>query len=260
MSPPCYYLPPTLKCSARTCTRRSHRRHFDAVHVSSRADSIFLKNTAFRPLRVGRSAIEFWQSDAARADRTCGGGLNITPACPPAPARIDSRNITAPPVGNAPVGTGGWTPSCFYNAMLHPLGNFALKGFLWDQGEANYEDNCAVWGCKLAALAHDLRTTLFKQPELLFTFDQLRADAFAGISPFSEFIGIFSIDSYRRYPTYGAGCVCRPVSQGARDRVVWLCWRRQRMGVGGEGGDADCHLTFPKQATGLPPSCNLAMN
>ena len=50
---------------------------------------------------------------------------------------------------------------------------------LWDQGEANYGDNCLTYGCKLSALAYDWRTNLFNQPDILFTFDQLRADAMA---------------------------------------------------------------------------------
>jgi len=55
----------------------------------------------------------------------------------------------------------------------------ALRGILWDQGEANYGDDCLTYGCKLSALAHDWRTNLFNQSEILFTFDQLRADAMA---------------------------------------------------------------------------------
>lgn len=145
---------------------------------------------------VGGSAIEFWQSPAARADKTCGGGINITSACPPntlATEVPEAPEAPTPALALAPAAAaaaeasssvaakaGGWTPSCFYNAMVHPLGNFIMKGILWDQGEANNGDDCSVWGCKLAALAYDYRTTLFKQPDLLFTFDQFRADPFAG--------------------------------------------------------------------------------
>ena len=43
-----------------------------------------------------------------------------------------------------------------------------------DQGEANDGDTCEQWSCKLASLAHDWRTNLFKQPDLMFTFDQMR--------------------------------------------------------------------------------------
>lgn len=42
--------------------------------------------------------------------------------------------------------------------------------------QANDGDDCSTYGCKLASLAHDWRTTTFGQPSLAFTFDQLRAD------------------------------------------------------------------------------------
>lgn len=126
---------------------------------------------------VGGSAIHFWQSPAAIADKSC-GALNLTSACPPADAGM-ATVTSVPATATADERAGGWTPSGFYNAMLHPLGNFALRGFLWDQGEANNADDCLVYGCKLAAFAHDLRTNLFKQPRMLFSFDQLRADPFA---------------------------------------------------------------------------------
>jgi len=74
---------------------------------------------------------------------------------------------------------GGWTPGCFFNAMINPFRYMQLRGVLWDQGEANYGDDCLTYGCKLSALAHDWRTNLFNQSNVLFTFDQLRADAMA---------------------------------------------------------------------------------
>ena len=82
----------------------------------------------------------------------------------------------------------GWFPSCFYNAMIHPLGQMVFRGMLWDQGEANMEDTCVSWGCKLASMIDDVRTNLFAQqsagdgaklPPLFVTFDQLRPDPFA---------------------------------------------------------------------------------
>ena len=59
--------------------------------------------------------------------------------------------------------------------MVHPFRQMTLRGILWDQGEANNRDSCDQWGCKLAALAHDWRVNLFKQPDLLMGFDQMRA-------------------------------------------------------------------------------------
>jgi hypothetical protein len=144
---------------------------------------------------VGGSAIEFWMSDDSRADGlvktgTCGGSkAKLAAGCgmpsPAADASATTGPETATPSDSQSLETGvavaprGWTPGCFYNGMIHPLGQMSLRGMLWDQGEANQGDNCLAYGCKLAALAHDWRTNLFQQPSVLFTFDQLRADDFA---------------------------------------------------------------------------------
>merc|ERR1712083_508479 len=68
----------------------------------------------------------------------------------------------------------------------------ALKGILWDQGEANDKDTCEQWGCKLAALAKSWRADLFNQTDLIFSFDQMRPGANvaggAGVANFEKFI------------------------------------------------------------------------
>ena len=72
-------------------------------------------------------------------------------------------------------------PGGFLHAMIRPLSPMALRGLLWDQGEADDANGCAKWSCNLAALASSWRA-LFAQPDLLFTFDQLRSEpAPAGI-------------------------------------------------------------------------------
>ena len=130
---------------------------------------------------VGGSAIEFWTSTEARADGnvksgTCGGSTaKLAEGCLQSRTAMDvssSRSAAGEDVG-------GWAPGCFFNAMISPFQYMALRGILWDQGEANYGDDCLTYGCKLSALAHDWRTNLFNQSEILFTFDQLRADAMA---------------------------------------------------------------------------------
>jgi sialate O-acetylesterase len=139
---------------------------------------------------VGGSNIQFWMSDASRADGlvktgTCGGSkAQLTTGCMSPPAeKISTSEDSETALDNetaegAVAKVRGWTPGCFYNAMIHPFGSMTLRGVLWDQGEANDADTpgCLVYGCKLAALAHDWRTNLFQQPDLLFTYDQLRAD------------------------------------------------------------------------------------
>ena len=94
---------------------------------------------------VGGSAIEFWLSDAARADKTCGGGANISAACPagskplplalapevpepePEPATAEVPESALRPIG---AGAGGWTPSCFWNAMVHPVRKMTVAAIL----------------------------------------------------------------------------------------------------------------------------------
>jgi hypothetical protein len=139
---------------------------------------------------VGGSNIDFWMSDASRADGlvktgTCGGSkAQLTTGCMSPPAEELSTSEDSETALDNETAEGavakvqGWTPGCFYNAMIHPFGSMTLRGILWDQGEANDADTpgCVVYGCKLAALAHDWRTNLFQQPDLLFTYDQLRAD------------------------------------------------------------------------------------
>ena len=133
---------------------------------------------------VGGSAIEFWLSDAARADTTC-GNTNTTSVCPPG----SSSSSALPPLAAAEsveeaaqaASPEGWTPGGFLHAMIQPLAPMALRGLLWDQGEADDANGCARWSCNLAALASSWRA-LFAQPDLLFTFDQLRSEpAPAGI-------------------------------------------------------------------------------
>ncbi|GAB6119880.1 sialate O-acetylesterase [Dysgonomonas termitidis] len=49
------------------------------------------------------------------------------------------------------------TPSVLYNAKIAPLTNFAIKGFLWYQGESN-RDNATLYKNLMAAFVNDLRS------------------------------------------------------------------------------------------------------
>ena len=66
-----------------------------------------------------------------------------------------------------PAGAGGG----MYNAMLHPLLNLRLSGFLWDQGEANVGNPPRYASCFPAAIA-DWRMR-FSEPALAFLFVQI---------------------------------------------------------------------------------------
>jgi hypothetical protein len=143
---------------------------------------------------VGGSAIEFWLSDAARADKTCGGGANISAACPSGskPPPLASSASAAP---SRPIEVEGWTPSCFWNAMVHPIRKMTVAAILWDQGEADNRHSCLQWGCNLASLAQSWRgPDGFHDESIVLTFDQMRpgtdAAGGAGVPQFDAGGGI----------------------------------------------------------------------
>jgi sialate O-acetylesterase len=53
-------------------------------------------------------------------------------------ARASAENKPAPPKPAAPIGPGHHqSPASLFNGMIHPLVPYALRGFLWYQGEGN---------------------------------------------------------------------------------------------------------------------------
>lgn len=62
-------------------------------------------------------------------------------------------------------------PTLLYNAMIYPLKNISLKGFLWYQGESNKDDQ-AIYA-KLCGSMIDNWRTLFNQGDLPFYFVQV---------------------------------------------------------------------------------------
>merc|ERR1711953_521229 len=64
-----------------------------------------------------------------------------------------------------------------YNAMIHPLARVALKGFLWDQGEANTGFNRDIYNCTFPAMIDAWRelfsTNSNTEPDAPFGFVQL---------------------------------------------------------------------------------------
>lgn len=63
------------------------------------------------------------------------------------------------------------TPTSLYNAMIHPLVPFAIRGTIWYQGESNHEEGF-VYTAKTKALLATWRS-VFQQPELPFYFVQI---------------------------------------------------------------------------------------
>ncbi len=75
-----------------------------------------------------------------------------------------------PPVAEKPA-PSNFTPTALYNAMIAPFTSYALKGFVWYQGETNVWKP-EVYQQLLPALAKDWRTQ-FNQPDLPFLYVQL---------------------------------------------------------------------------------------
>ncbi len=45
-----------------------------------------------------------------------------------------ASELALPPLAD---GVNAWSPTCLYNAMIHPLRHYAIRGALWYQGESN---------------------------------------------------------------------------------------------------------------------------
>ncbi len=143
---------------------------------------------------VGGSAIEFWLSDAARADKTCGGRANISAACPAGSEPPPLSSTSSAGVG-ASAKMEGWTPSCFWNGMVHPVVKMTIAAILWDQGEADNAHSCLQWGCNLASLGQSWRgPDGFNDDTIVFSYDQMRpgidAAGGAGLPQYAEPGGI----------------------------------------------------------------------
>lgn len=98
------------------------------------------------------AAVETWLVQAREAVASGRGA----PAMPPQPTSLNSD---------------AGTPTALYNAMIHPLVPFGLKGSIWYQGESNHNEGFSYVD-KTAALLHSWRTA-FKNPTLPFYFVQI---------------------------------------------------------------------------------------
>lgn len=67
----------------------------------------------------------------------------------------------------------GWFPAATYNAMLHPIQNFTVKGVIWYQGEANTDPFQAKLYRKLFPTMIKAWRREMQAPELPFLFVQL---------------------------------------------------------------------------------------
>lgn len=100
------------------------------------------------------SDTEAWTTAARKA-------LNEQGAVPPMPIFPEELNFRI---------TAG-TPTAIYNAMIHPLVPFGIRGAIWYQGESNHGDGM-LYTEKTKALVSGWRN-LWKNPELSFYYTQI---------------------------------------------------------------------------------------
>jgi sialate O-acetylesterase len=87
-------------------------------------------------------------------------------------AALDKKqSVPAMPGQPQTLAAGAGTPTALYNAMIHPLVPFALRGAIWYQGESNHNEGFVYTDKKKALLASWRR--VFQQPDLPFYFVQI---------------------------------------------------------------------------------------
>ncbi|GEP41691.1 hypothetical protein BGE01nite_09820 [Brevifollis gellanilyticus] len=79
--------------------------------------------------------------------------------------------VSAMPAQPATLSAGSGTPTALYNAMIHPLVPFAIRGAIWYQGESNHGEGF-VYTDKTKALLASWRS-VFQQADLPFYFVQI---------------------------------------------------------------------------------------
>lgn len=130
---------------------------FDAVpELKAFADEVHAKlpgSAAYRAAHEGHlKAVETWTAQVREALEKKQG----VPAMPGQPQTFTASH---------------GTPTSLYNAMIHPLVPYALRGAIWYQGESNHNEGFLYTEKKKALLAS--WRSVFQQPELPFYFVQI---------------------------------------------------------------------------------------
>jgi sialate O-acetylesterase len=89
-------------------------------------------------------------------------------------AWMSDESLKSFPEINVPTDTAGKgknTPTALFNAMLHPLVGYGIKGMIWYQGEQN-RSNAAIYDRLLAAMVKDWRA-LWKAGDWPFYYVQI---------------------------------------------------------------------------------------
>jgi len=100
------------------------------------------------------STLDAWSRDARS---TMAAGKAVTPA-PPFPAELAPFSLNT-------------DPTALYNAMIHPLVGYGMRGAIWYQGESNHSEG-SLYTDKMKALIHGWRK-IWKQGDFPFYFVQI---------------------------------------------------------------------------------------
>ncbi|PIK46232.1 putative sialate O-acetylesterase [Apostichopus japonicus] len=89
------------------------------------------------------------------------GGTNIQAWSTPEVIKkcLNSSSVVIPPKHQY-----HWKDSCLWNSMVHPLLNFTIKGVLWYQGEANWEEP-ERYSCLFPGMVNDWRKKWYEGTE-----------------------------------------------------------------------------------------------
>ncbi|MEP5341835.1 MAG: sialate O-acetylesterase [Algibacter sp.] len=89
-------------------------------------------------------------------------------------------------------------PATLYNAMVHPLIPFALKGAIWYQGESNTKNDAETYGLKLSTMIESWRTA-WGQDDYYFYYCQLANYRKPSIEPVGDSDGWAILSDQQRH-------------------------------------------------------------
>jgi sialate O-acetylesterase len=108
-------------------------------------------------IKLAQGAIDNYRKWITQAESALAGNRSITPP-------------SAYPAKLAPY-TSHQSPAMLYNAMIHPMVPYAMRGAIWYQGESNRDDR-KLYADKMKALIHGWRS-IWSNDEMPFYFVQL---------------------------------------------------------------------------------------
>ncbi len=117
------------------------------------------------------------------------GLINVSYGGSPAESWMDAETLKAfpeikPPAATDSIKTPSRTPTTLYNAMLRPVIGYGIKGFIWYQGESNYDRPDQYENLFPAMVAQWRR--LWDLGEVPFYYVQIAPYNYASIPPYNN--------------------------------------------------------------------------